>query len=318
MVLRHQVDAFSRWAEERTQQISHVAIFHKTAKVTPDELLNRVLPQLKQTLNGVAIGAGTNANFVQLNRNPPTSTDLDFLTFAVHPQEHAFDNTTIIENAEAQRYTAESGKALAKNRDIRVSPVTIQRRFNANMENYETPSESAEYPWAGEQSYDVSFGALWTLGSIKNLSESDTKSITYYETVGERGIVQGESPTAWPHRFKSFPGMVFPVFFLFRYLLGRQDFKVIRSTVSDNTIIESLVLKKGAKQEVIIANFSKNDIKVQLKNLAGHGTIKILNATNFRQAVIDSEWLNKTPNTRISLDKPIHLTPVSLNCITIS
>jgi len=313
-----QNEALCRWAGERVQQISHIAIFHKTAKVTPDELLEGVLSRLKKSLPGVEIGAGTNANFVQLNRNPPASKDLDFLAFAAHPQEHAFDNTTIIENAEAQRYAAESGKALAKNRGIRVLPVTIQRRFNANVENYETPSESTECPWQVDNRMMSLFGALWTLASFKNLAESDIKSITYYETIGERGILQGDYPTPWPDTFKSFPGMVFPVFFLLRFLLGRQDYKVIRSSVSDNTIIESLVLQKGQKQEIILANFSKGEIKVQLKGIFGQGTIKSLNATNFKNAAQDIDWLNKAPHTRITLERPFHLAPVSLNFITVS
>ncbi len=312
-----QFDVFCRWAEERVQQISHIAIFHKTAKVTPAELLNGVLSKLKQTLSGVEIGAGTNANFVQLNRNPPVSNDLDFLTFAIHPQEHAVDNTTIIENAEAQRYAGESGKVLAGDRDIRISPITIQRRFNANVENFESPSESAECPWQVDNRMMSLFGALWTVASFKNLSESAVTSVTYFETVGERGIMQGELPTAWPDTFKSFPGMVFPVFFLFRFLLGRQDFKVIRSTVSDNNTIESLVLQKGKKQEIIIANFSKNEIKVQLNGVVGHGAIKTLNTTNFRQAVVDPEWLNKVPGTSIHLERQIRLAPVSLSFITL-
>ncbi len=313
-----QAEAFCKWAGERASQISHVAIFNKTAKVTPDELISGVLSQMREALSGVKIGAGTNANFVQLNRNPPASNDLDFLTFAVHPQEHAFDNTTIIENAEAQRYAAESGKVLAGDRDIRISPVTIQRRFNANVENYESPSESTEYPWQVDNRMMSLFGALWTLSSFKNLSESQVASITYYETVGERGIMQGELPTAWPDSFKSFPGMVFPVYFLCRFLLGRQDYKVIKSTVSDNTTFESLFLKKGKKQEIVIANFSKSDIKVQLNGVFGYGAIKTLNTTNFRQAVVDSEWLNKTQETRIALERPIHLEPISINFITVS
>ena len=36
------------------------------------------------------------------------------------------------------------------------------------------------------------FGACWTAGSLKFLCESVTDSITYYETVGERGIIQGD------------------------------------------------------------------------------------------------------------------------------
>ena len=316
--VHQQANAFCVWARERGQQISHIAIFHKTEKVSSDGLLENVLAQLKQALPGVEIGAGTNANFVQLNRNPPLSSEIDFLTFAVHPQEHAFDNTTIIENAEAQRYVAESGKALANKRDIRISPVTIQRRFNANLENFETTSENGQYPSQIDSRMMSLFGALWTLASFKNLAETKVKGITYYETVGERGIMQGDNPTSWPEKFKSFPGMVFPVFFLFRFLLARQDYKIIPSNVSDNTTIESLVLQKGKKQEIIIVNFSKSEISVHLKGFTGWGKIKTLNVASFKQAVQDMQWFDNALSTKISLESAIQLTSVSLNFIAAS
>ena len=54
------------------------------------------------------------------------------------------------------------------------------------------------------------FGACWAAGSLKYLSEAGVKGITYFETKGERGIIQGDHPSRWPDKFKSTPGMIFP------------------------------------------------------------------------------------------------------------
>ena len=45
------------------------------------------------------------------------------------------------------------------------------------------------------------FGAAWTLGSLKYLCESETHSLTYYETTGWRGVMEIEFGSNVPEKF---------------------------------------------------------------------------------------------------------------------
>ena len=80
----------------------------------------------------VKIVTGTNANFAQLNRNRPGETGNDSVCYSIHPQEHASDNLTLAENLEAQKYSIRSAQRFSGRKGIFISPVNIQRRFNAN------------------------------------------------------------------------------------------------------------------------------------------------------------------------------------------
>jgi hypothetical protein len=58
---------------------------------------------LKTALPKIQIGAGSNYNFNEINKNRFQPEALDFVSFSMDPQEHASDDLTILENTEAQR-----------------------------------------------------------------------------------------------------------------------------------------------------------------------------------------------------------------------
>jgi len=218
-----QATAFINWAKNFNLKIKLITIFHKTKQSTPDGLIDELLIPLRIAFPDTLIGAGTNANFAQLNRARPKPNLLDYLMFSIHPQEHAFDNASLVENLMAQKYAVESAQQFSGGKGIRVSPVTMQRRFNANIDNFEPSATGSDCPSQIDNRLMSLFGASWTLGSVKYLGESEADSLTYYETVGERGLIQGNLQSPWPENFASVPGMVFPVYHLFSFLLKRKN-----------------------------------------------------------------------------------------------
>jgi len=56
------------------------------------------------------VGAGTELYFAELNRSALSTDDLDFVSYSMNPQIHAFDDPSLIENAHAHGYTVESAK----------------------------------------------------------------------------------------------------------------------------------------------------------------------------------------------------------------
>ena len=150
---------------------------HDKEKITPPVLLNLVYTKIKEQLGNLKVGYGTDVNFVEVNRNPPGNICYDFLSFGLNPQLHATDTRTIIENLDAQKDVLTAAQGLGDGKEIYISPVTINKR-NAQTGDRETT----------DQRFHSSFGAIWTLVTLHNLSEAG--SISFYETTGFNGLLK--------------------------------------------------------------------------------------------------------------------------------
>lgn len=307
-----QLKEFISWAESANPRILMLHIFDKKLQVTPDTLIRIVVPGLRKEFPEVRLGGGTNANFAQLNRAKMDAHQFDFLSFSIHPQEHAIDDISLVENIEAQKYTVESLRHRFNDKDIVISPVTLKRRFNANVENYETKFEGEIMPLQIDPRQLSAFAALWTLGSLKYLLESGVSDINYYETVGERGFFQGSLPSRWPDSFKSYSGMIFPVFYLLKYILKNKDAQIIQSKSSSPLSVEVLVFKTGCREEFIVANFMKEEVKIKIE---GFSSEAMLSTFIDEFSGINAGWDDKTKAERVSLKDTLTLPALSLSSI---
>jgi hypothetical protein len=261
----------------------------------------------------IKTGTGTNANFAQLNRNRPGDTGNDYICYSIHPQEHASDNTTLVENLKAQEYSVISASRFAGKKGIIISPVTIQRRFNASKTLFEMPWSGSGLPPQVDSRLVSLFGACWTVGSLKHLCESGAESITYYETVGERGIIQGDHASQWPSEFPVARGMIFPVYYVFRFLLGNKDFSAVKSISSKPLVTECLALTDGKQVRAMLVNFTSSVQPVKIDCCSGLFRMRSLSPDNYTEAV------SKLRLTGIGLEQVIKsqsiftLEPYSIN-----
>ncbi|HBL74064.1 MAG: hypothetical protein A2W90_12715 [Bacteroidetes bacterium GWF2_42_66] len=229
----------------------------------PDNQLNRELERkLRSEFPALITGTGVNAYFAELNRNHPQTRNAGFVNFAISPQVHAFDNLSLVENLEAQSGVVKSAKMLFPDKEIVVSPVTLKQRFNVVATGDEPELLPRELPAQVDIRQRTDFAAAWTLGSLKNLTEAGARLITFYETVGWRGLVQGDFPPELPEKFGARPGELFPVFHLFNELDGFQE--VVLSESSSPLTFTGLVLKNGNFRKILLASFSETPIEVNI------------------------------------------------------
>jgi hypothetical protein len=221
----------------------------------------------------------------------------------------------LTENLIAQLYTVESALQFANGKGVWISPVNIQRRFNANIENYESAAISDEIPPQVDNRLMSLFGACWTAGSMKYLFKSGTKGVTYFETVGERGILQGDFPSRWPDDFKACKGMIFPLFHVFSYILKSKTYKLRGSESSDPMKVEIISLFKGEKFRFILVNYTSEIKNVNFEAISGNFKIRELNAENFAAAASDFNWIERAPYKIVNLDNQIQIEPYSLSFI---
>ena len=173
------------------QILESCLVFHQRELSTAErwlELASQILPR-------VTIVGGTNAYFAELNRNRPVSRFP--AAFSINPQVHAFDDLSLIENLEAQPETIHSARQFCTS-GVHVSPVTLRPRSNPNATTL-TVESSDRLPSSVDTRQRTLLGAAWTVGSLARLlPEAGIESLTYYETVGWKGLLEsrGRQPAA--------------------------------------------------------------------------------------------------------------------------
>jgi hypothetical protein len=313
--IQQEVNNFTDWYSRRRLSVASILLFHKSIPSTPDNLAREIIPILRKVNPVVKIATGTNANFAQLNRDRPAETGNDSVCYSIHPQEHASDNLTLAENLEAQKYSIRSAQRFAGKKGIFISPVNIQRRFNANKMYIELPHSGLETPPRIDSRLMSLFGACWTAISLKYLCENGTESITFYETIGESGVFQGDLDSQWPEPFPALKGMIFPVFHVFRFLLGNKDLKLIKSKSSRPLVIDCLALTDGKKARIILVNFTGSVRTLQLECCSGLFRIRTLSIASFSEAALNFRWTGIENEKTIKSDNEFELEPYSINFI---
>jgi hypothetical protein len=192
------------------------------------------------------IGAGTDADFYQLNQNRPPHADADFIHWSMNPQVHAFDLASLAETPAAIRAQLQSAAAFFPGKPLVVSPVTLKPRFNPVADGPEAALPPGELPPQVDARQLSTFAAGWTLAVLKYLSEAGAESVTLFETTGWLGVMEQAAGSPLPTQFPSKRGQVFPLFYVIGSVNGFCGGEVILTRSSDPLRVESLALfKKG-------------------------------------------------------------------------
>lgn len=299
-----QINSLCRWYSANNPPVSTVLLFHRDAPSIPGNLASEIISVLRDTAPRLKTAIGTNANFAELNRNRPGECGNDYLCYSIHPQEHASDYLTLIENLKGQEYTVQSAKIFAGEKGILISPVTIHRRLNANvsfMEEQETSPGSV----SGSDDRLLSMqGACWCAGSLKYLSEAGAASLTYFETSGKKGVTGDNAGLK-----------IYPVYFVLRFFLTNRSLSGIRSVSSRPLAVESLVLSDGRQVKAILVNFTDKTQIVRMDCCKGLFRLTSLDQSNCRKASSDYRWTGTDNKRVVSSETPFSIEPLSANFI---
>jgi hypothetical protein len=249
--------------------ISRVLVFHEKEPTTSARWIKMAREALAPRLAEISIGGGTNLYFAELNRFRPDVSALDAVAFSINPQVHASDERSLVENLEGQADTVATARAFCGSRPIIVSPVTLKPRFNPDAVGPEPPPLPGELPSAVDARQMSLFAAVWTLGSVKQLSEAGAASLTFYETTGWRGVKETHGGCPLPEIFRSFPSMVFPVYHIFAHLADLKDGELVTCSSSDPLRIQGLAVRTGESLHILIANLTAEPQECALAHVAG-------------------------------------------------
>jgi hypothetical protein len=202
------------------------------------------------------IGAGTNADFYQLNQFRPSPELADFICWSMNPQVHAFDLASLAETPSAIPSQFESARTFFPGKPFVVGPVTLKPRFNPVATGPEPPVPPGELPPQVDPRQASLFGAAWTLAAFKHLVESGAESVTFYETTGWRGVIERSEGPPVREKFPSTPGQLFPLYYTLGEINGFDRGDVIVTRSSGPLLVESLVLTRKARTCLWIGNLT--------------------------------------------------------------
>jgi len=201
------------------------------------------------------IGAGTDADFYQLNQCRPPHAEADFIHWSINPQVHASDIASLAETPAAISAQLQSATVFFPGRQLVISPITLKPRFNPVATGPETPLPPGELPPQVDARQLSTFAACWTLAVLKYLAEAGANSVTVFETTGWRGVMERSAGSLLPTEFPSKAGQLFPLFYA---IAGpcRCGSEVMISRSSDPLRVESMVLRAQETDHLWLANLT--------------------------------------------------------------
>jgi D-apionolactonase len=215
-------------------------IYHETDKSTGEGAAR----ELRAVLGPKAcLVVGSNACFAELNRNRPEGNNWHAACFSVNPQVHVFDDEGVMGNASAQFDAVKSARYFLGGKPVVISPVTLRPRFPPN-------AMGVMQPLRPDPRQKLPFCAAWTVASLKALAEAGTASVTYFETHGAGGVLDGRE--------------TYPVYSVFEAVGEFAGGQVIACESGDDSRVAALALESGGKRRIFIANLSDAECEIDV------------------------------------------------------
>lgn len=287
-------------------RISLWMVFHASEMVTSEKWVRLAKQRLASSSPNTLLAAGTDAYFVELNRQRPAPDSWALPCYSVQPQVHAFDNATMLENLAGQASTIESLRQFCRQAAV-ISPITLCARFNPDAASDEkenhaftgAATDRVELPSAVDVRQMSLFGGGWTLGSLSRMATAgNIHSLTYYETTGWQGVMEAETGSPLPEKFRSIPGGVFPVYHLLADLAG---FDRLYPTHSTHPLqVEALTLLDAQnRRRILLANFMDEPQDVKIKTGTCRAQVRCLDETNAEEAMRSPETFRAQPGVTV-------------------
>ena len=248
---------------EIKDQIRSFYIFSASEKTTPIGFIQVAEESLGDKSK---IIGGTDLYFTELNRNQSAVDFVEQVNFSINPQVHSFDDRTLIQNTATQKAIATNAHRIAKGKKVSIGPITLRPRYNPNATQPDKDVSNTPLPSSVDARQRTWFAEGWTVKSIRSIAESESIStLTYFETLGWRGIRELSTGSKDPLNFASKAGEEFPVWRLFKNLKGFTHARPTASSLPE--LVDCLIVTSAEKTEAILVNFSTIEQEVKFSGI---------------------------------------------------
>jgi hypothetical protein len=285
-----ELKTFAELLRDVKPPVARWLVFHTAEQSTTEPWIKMARQSLHNYDPTIPLVSGTNAYFTQLNRGRPPIDAIDGVCYSINPQVHAFDNRSLVETLEAHTATIESARQFIGAKPLVITPITLRPRFNPAATAPDPPPGTGELPAQVDVRQMSLFGAGWTLGSLKYIAESGSvDSVTYYETIGGRGVMETDQGSPVPDKFRSIPGSVFPLYHVLADLGEMSGGVALPARSSDTLRVDGLVVRHLDRQHWLIANLTSEPLTADVRGIMGNASAKRLNELTAVRAMVSPE-----------------------------
>jgi len=286
-------DAFRELAGEleKTKPLIHLwQLFPEESSPHQNTILKAAQTHLGPCQANALFAVGSATTFAELNRHRPAPDQSALPCYPIHPQQHAFDDLTLVENIAAQPWTVESLWEFAPRAAV-ISPITLGPRGHRKPAWMSPTAETAiqgRFPEFDPRLHSL-LGAGWALASLGRLiTGGHLHSLTYFETLGENGIMRAGTESPDQHSSPYSPGIVYPVYHVLADLAG---FGRLLPTLSSHPLQTEAMTMVNAhnKRRILAANLTDSEQEVRIKSGSCSARIRYLDESNAENAMRDPE-----------------------------
>ena len=275
-------------------RISHLYVFAIGERMSADRQLESARREF--TRHGLAprIVGGTDAYFAELNRGQIDAALVDGICYSINPQVHASDDASIMETLEAQGATVLSARSrFGPDKELCVGPITLRPRFNPNATAPLSTTVGDELPAGVDPRQGTRFTAAWTVASIGELTAAGADRLTYFEALGERGVIASPHGSSSRQQTRSGGPGVFPVYHVLADIGEMNGGQASFESTGRPPTCAILTLRLGTAVRVLIANLTTAPQCIDFAHLAqSHGSFvrgRVLDETSEPEALARPE-----------------------------
>lgn len=183
----------------------------------------------------VAVGGGSNRDFMELNLARPDTTGFDVVVWGINSQVHAEDDLSLMESAYAHGETVRTARAITNGKPLAVTPVTLKPR----------PAVDDRQP--------TQLASAWTAMSLASLVTGGVTSLTYFDAAGSGGLLNDE-------------GRPYPLADPLAFLAARTGAVSVAVHSSAPLHVGAIGVRSANETEVLIANGRDVAQRVELRS----------------------------------------------------
>ena len=258
-----------RWLEAVGPQLERVVVleaprgFYVGRTTSPGDKVRAYRQVVADQCGPVALVSATEQYFADLNRSWPELAGVDGVGYTVCPQVHAGDDISIMENSWGQADTVLTARARSGGRPVHVTSVAMIGKFGPYPAGVPDVAVLSAY---GDPRQHQLFGAAWTVSSLRQLVDAEAASATYFELVGERGLVRTDAGG------DEAASVAVPVYRVLEAVLAWHGGSVVRVGNIVGADLVGLGAEWPDRSELLVANLGSTERQVEMDGLAGDVT----------------------------------------------
>ena len=253
---------------------------------------HRLYAAARDAFPGCAIGGGNFMYFTELNRKPPPSEGLDFVTHPTCAIVHAADDRSVTETIETLPYVIRSVRSLFDGKPYCLGPVGIGTRTSPfGGPPAPNPHSSRVAMCRNDPRQRGLLGAAWHLGVAARAAEGGVTALILGAPTGDHGLVHhpGETPQPW---FDEHGGR-FPAWHVMRGMYAASGRPRRATEVSMPREVQALAFETDTGLEVWLANLMGEERRVRLDVSDGESMrVAILDEDSFVTCAGDPDALD--------------------------